>query len=570
MEEINIWKLLAGIGIFLFGLYLLEEALRQLSGRTFKSILRKSTDNLLKAITAGTVATAFLQSSSAVTLMLLAFVGAGVLGMENAVGVVLGSNLGTTLTSWIIATIGFKVKIEALALPVVALGSLGLFFFGRPPALAAAFKGVLGFGLLFLGLDYLKQGMETLTAHADLERLAGLNLPEFVLAGVVLTIVVQSSSVAMALALSGLHTGLLDFSGAAGMVIGFNIGTTVTVMLGAVRGAPAKKQVALSHFLFNVVTGLLALLLLPLLLRLLHLLLPLDQEPLIGLALFHTLFNLLGILLFAPFTRQLARLVKRLVPEKNQEVALYLNSLSSLVPDAALAALEKEIVHQLLRVMRHNRQLLQVPETVVPAAQAETRQRLQQDRHDTAEEQYAKIRSLQAEMVGFAARLQQLQLREEETLLLSRLLNAARSAWQAAKTMKDVKHEFALLDSEDSGILTAELDFIRKEQQEMYEHLLRLFEPTDQQLLLTDLVQLSGRVAAEDRHLMDHLTQVVQQNALERSLISSLLSASRGFIFSSKQLVRCLIELKIPTEMQGIFEHLEDYSQAAQAPAPEK
>ena len=121
----RIWELLGGIGIFLFGMFQLEESLRKLSGRSFRKLIRKFTKSWFRSVFSGVVATAILQSSSAVSLMVLAFVGAGVLGMENAIGVIIGSNLGTTVTSWIVATLGFKVNIEILALPFVGIGGLG-------------------------------------------------------------------------------------------------------------------------------------------------------------------------------------------------------------------------------------------------------------------------------------------------------------------------------------------------------------------------------------------------------------------------------------------------------------
>ena len=123
--NLDVWKLLAGLGIFLFGMHLIEDSVKALSGRAFRRIIRVYTDGRLRAIGSGALVTALLQSSSAVSLMVLAFVGAGVMNMQNAIGVIMGSNIGTTLTAWIIATIGFKIKIETLALPFIGLAAVG-------------------------------------------------------------------------------------------------------------------------------------------------------------------------------------------------------------------------------------------------------------------------------------------------------------------------------------------------------------------------------------------------------------------------------------------------------------
>jgi phosphate:Na+ symporter len=131
MGDIDIWRLLAGLGIFLFGMFLFEESVKKLAGRSFKLFIRKNTDNTFQSILTGTSVTAILQSSSAVSLMTLAFVGAGIISLENSIGVIMGSNLGTTITAWIIAVFGFKMKIEAFTLPIIGIGGLGIIFLGK-------------------------------------------------------------------------------------------------------------------------------------------------------------------------------------------------------------------------------------------------------------------------------------------------------------------------------------------------------------------------------------------------------------------------------------------------------
>ena len=152
--NLDLWKLLAGLGIFLFGMLLIEESVKALSRRAFRRIIRMYTNGRLRSIGSGALVTALLQSSSAVSLMVLAFVGAGVMNMQNAIGVIMGSNIGTTLTAWIIATIGFKIKIESLALPFIGLAAIGLIFF-KPSS-----KPFLVTRLL-IGLDFMKGSVES-------------------------------------------------------------------------------------------------------------------------------------------------------------------------------------------------------------------------------------------------------------------------------------------------------------------------------------------------------------------------------------------------------------------------
>ncbi len=297
----DLWKLLAGLGIFLFGMQLIEESVKSLSGRAFRRIIRMYTNGRLRSIGSGALVTALLQSSSAVSLMVLAFVGAGVMNMQNAIGVIMGSNIGTTLTAWIIATIGFKIKIEALALPFIGLGAGGLILFKPASRPFWVTRLIIGFGFLFLGLDFMKTSVESFTQTFSLGQFPDYGLWFYLLVGTLVTALMQASAATIAIVLTALNSGLITFDIGAVMVIGANIGTTITVLLGAIGGVQAKKRVSLSHLVFNVITGAAAFLGLPLLVWIISFVVDIRSDSLMGLALFHTLFNMLGVVLFFPF-----------------------------------------------------------------------------------------------------------------------------------------------------------------------------------------------------------------------------------------------------------------------------
>ncbi len=201
MAEFDYWKLLAGVGIFLFGMQLLETSVKDLSGKAFRRIIRDYTNTRLKAIANGVLVTAILQSSSAVSLMVLAFVGAGIMQMENAVGVIIGSNIGTTLTAWIVATVGFKMKIEAFALPFIGIAAAGLVLFRPGTRTAHLTRLLIGFGFLFLGLDYMKTSVEHFAKDFDPQHLRNLALWTYLLIGILLTAVMQASAATFAITL---------------------------------------------------------------------------------------------------------------------------------------------------------------------------------------------------------------------------------------------------------------------------------------------------------------------------------------------------------------------------------
>lgn len=300
--SLDLWKLLAGLTIFLYGMFLLEDSIKAMSGKAFRQMIRYYTNSRLRSIGSGAFITAILQSSSAVALMVLAFVGAGVMTMENGMGVMMGANIGTTITSWIVAIFGFKLKIESFALPLIASGGLIFIAFGPSSKLFQGSRLLIGFGFLLLGLDFMKTSVENYAQHIDLSSLADYGRWLYLLFGILITALMQSSSASIAIILTGLNSGLINFDTSVAMVIGANIGTTVTVLLGSVGGIQSKKRVSTSHLIFNLVTGIIAFTALQPLSWLVAQFFNTATNAVLALALFHTVFNFIGVVVFFPLS----------------------------------------------------------------------------------------------------------------------------------------------------------------------------------------------------------------------------------------------------------------------------
>ncbi|HMB72921.1 MAG TPA: Na/Pi symporter, partial [Gammaproteobacteria bacterium] len=348
---IDWWQPLAGLGLFLFAMRQIEAAIEQASGRSVRVFLRRNTDNPLQGVLTGTAVTAILQSSSLVGLMMLALVGAGVIRMRNALAVVFGANLGTTFTGWIVATIGFKLDLDALALPLVGIGGLAYVLTSKQVSHQAA-RFVLSLGLLLMGLAFMKGAVDDIGAFVDLESLADFSPMQFLLFGALISAIVQSSSATMAITLSALYGGVIDLPAAAAVAIGADLGTTSTVLLGAIRGSAPKKRVAAGHFLFNLVTDLLAFVLRMPLLAIVALVG--ISDDLIALVAFHSLFNLIGLLLFLPVIRHVGDFLEGRFEDTDVTVSRHLVSAAASVPEPALEAVELETSHLLRRVIEQN------------------------------------------------------------------------------------------------------------------------------------------------------------------------------------------------------------------------
>jgi phosphate:Na+ symporter len=302
--------LAGGIGLFLLGMRLMTDGLRVAAGSALRDILARGTRTTGHGILSGALITAIVQSSSAVTVATLGFVNAGLMGLSQAIAVILGANVGTTMTGWLIALVGLKIDVGLLALPVIGLGMGLRLVRGANPG-GALGEALAGFGVFFLGIDVLAGAFEGLSARAvDLAHPGGVaGVLAFVGLGFLLTVLTQSSSAAIALVLTGAAGGVLPLNAAAAAVIGANVGTTVTAVLGSIGATANARRVAMAHVGFNLGTAVVALALLPLLLHLItgtRTALGLDTPPVTLLAAFHTTFNVIGVLLFWPLAAPLA------------------------------------------------------------------------------------------------------------------------------------------------------------------------------------------------------------------------------------------------------------------------
>lgn len=319
MNFTQISNLVGGLGVFLFGMKLMSESLQHAAGDRLKSLLSKMTSNKFSSVLSGLAITATIQSSSATTVMVVGFVNAGLLTLTQAIGVVMGANIGTTITAWLVALLGFKVKISLFALPMISVGVALLF--ARRDKLNSWGNALIGFGLLFLGLNFLKASVPDVTKHPEtfqfLSQYAGqgaLSTLIFIGIGTLITVIIQSSSATMTITITLAYMGHIPYDAAIAMVLGENIGTTITANLAAIAGNRNAKKAAFAHTIFNVLGVIWILLLLSPILSLIKFFIPGDpmidsQSTRFHISSFHTLFNILNTLILVWFIPQIEKVV---------------------------------------------------------------------------------------------------------------------------------------------------------------------------------------------------------------------------------------------------------------------
>ena len=349
MTFLMIGTLLGGVGLFLLGMTLMTDGLKLAAGKTLRNILENSTKTPIRGILSGSLITSIVQSSGVVTVAIIGFVNAGLMSLGQAVSVIYGSNIGTTMTSWLVALIGFKLNIKAFALPAIGLGMMLRLIRGST-RWGAIGEALAGFGVFFIGIDVLKSGFEGLGGGIQLawQGDGPVTILVYLIIGFFLTVIMQSSSAAIAIILTAAAGGVISMADAAVTVIGANVGSTSTAGLAVIGATPNAKRVAAAHVAFNVITGTVALLLLPLLLKFLT-----TIQDMLGsgagsvtiLAMFHTLFNILGVFILWPLTGLMIRQLKALFrsAEEDEAKPVYLDRNVISTPYLAMHALEKEL-----------------------------------------------------------------------------------------------------------------------------------------------------------------------------------------------------------------------------------
>lgn len=366
------FTLLGALGMFLYGMTLMSESLQKVAGDRLRSFLATMTSTPLKRVLTGTAITALVQSSSATTIMVVSFVNAGLLSLANAVGVIMGANIGTTFTAWITA-LGFSVDIAIFSVPLMAFGFV--MNSSKDPKKKHIGGFIIGFAIMFLGLSFMKNASGELLADKEammafLSHFTGFGFGSvliFLSVGAILTIVLQASSATMAITMLLATSGLIGFDLAAAMVLGENIGTTITANMAASVGNASAKRAARAHTTFNIIGVLWVLILYHPFLKLIGLIMTLFGLPnpvfadlaspdgltqfslLYGIATLHTLFNVTNTLLLIWFVPQIVSFVTWLVkiPEGEEEVfrLKYISGGLLNTAELSLDEAKREIVH---------------------------------------------------------------------------------------------------------------------------------------------------------------------------------------------------------------------------------
>lgn len=479
-------ELLGALGLFLFGMKVMSDALLELAGNRMRSVLASLTSNRFKGIGTGFLITAIIQSSSATTLMVVGFANAALLTLPQAISVIMGANIGTTVTAWLITLIGFKVSMGAMALPAIAMGFLLVVSKKENWRHLGGF--IVGFGLLFLGLDLLRDYLPDLNRYPEvlsfIKHYTDFGFGSvllFLLIGTLLTVVLQSSSATMALTLVMTSEGWIPFELACALVLGENVGTTITANLAAFMGNYRAKQTALAHLMFNIFGVVWMLVLLgPFLQGIKWFVMELGgNSPFssrgdipVAISIFHTAFNLANTLLLIWLLKPLSNWIARIVPEqapneREIEEPKFLTEQAMTYPQTAIAAIEQEsrylLEHAIYEIIVHALHLHRKdifseedPETVVRISK--------EDMKTNVRELYlTKVKRIYSLIIAYSTRSQsRLHLSEEQHRRISELKRANRLMVEVLRNAADLNRNVSVYLGNTSTIMADQYDDFRR------------------------------------------------------------------------------------------------------------
>ncbi|MEN8248628.1 MAG: Na/Pi symporter [Bacteroidota bacterium] len=458
----------AGVAILLFGMIALEKGFKSLTEGPFKRLLQNATNRFYKSFTVGMVATAILQSSSMISVITISFLSTGLLALSQGIGIIFGANLGTTATAWLIASLGLKINISAMALPMIVFGVL--FLFQKSNTFKAVGNVLAGMGFLFLGIHFMKEGFELYKEGIDLSQYAiegWVGILIFVGIGVLITVILQSSSATMALILTALAAGQVSYFNALALAIGANVGTTITAILGALGTNAPGKRLATAHLIFNFMTAFLAVVLINQFVWIVQWISGIfnvsETDFTTQFAIFHTLFNLLGVIVLSPFVKIMVRFLEKYIVQKETRVEepKFISELALISTQSARSALineSKNLFENASDILVEGLGLERKAILVDELSEKELELKRQSD---ISENYFYRVKNIYGKIIEFASKAQELSDDKEFIKEIYKIKQGNRYFVDAIKDVRQLQKNIYKFSTTDNEFINKEYNLLR-------------------------------------------------------------------------------------------------------------
>ncbi|MGJ0288603.1 Na/Pi cotransporter family protein [Aliarcobacter cryaerophilus] len=542
----NFTVILSGIAIFIIGMFFMQDGFKQLSGGILEKLLEKFTSNTLYAIATGFLSTSVVQSSTIITLIVVSFLSAELLTLVQAVGIVFGSNVGSTTTAWIVSSLGVDVKISTYAFPMLVFGVVLRFF--KSNGVKGSGNVLLGLGFIFLGISYMKDGFDIMKNSIDLASYAMegyLGIIVYILIGILITVVIQSSAATLAIVITALNADSITYVNAIALAIGANVGTTLTTILASFASNENGKRVALIHFLFNLISATFITILIYQFIDLTDFIAPFlgvsDNNYGMKLALFHTIFSVTGVILLTPAISLLVKLSEKLIQKKVSSASKpkYLNQSVLSNPDASLAALKKEIINLYENCQKAMLHALNIHTTGLTRETLKVQLAKELTIIDTdIDEIYQKnLKALYSEIVKFSSFAQE-NMFDFQHKKVDELKRAAVLLVEVLRDTRDIQKNVNFYLKSKNEYIKEEYNILRKELAEMLIDIntLSMLENDSDQLTQFELIKTE--LAHNDLASSEELDTLIREDKIKATMATSYMNDSATGYSIQKKLVK--------------------------------
>ncbi len=553
----NIFDFIWWLWLFILWIFLFDEAIKKLTTNSFKTLIQKTTNTLFKSIWTGTVSTVILQWSTAVALIAVSFVAAGIININSAVWVILWANLGTPIVSVILWNLWLRISFASVAMPVIWIFAFLLFMFSKNDTLKNVFKIVVGLALLFLGLGYVNDSMIFLSWYVEFDKLASYPIILYFLIWLLLTVITNSSSIPIVLILTAANTGLINYPMWIMFILGSFLGTTSTTILGSLDGNYLKKQVAYSHFFFNLFSTIFGFLTYRLFETILSWL-PVDKV--LWLSIFAVMFKVITVLLILPFFRYFVAFITKLFPKKHTHLWLSIENISPNVVDASMLAIRKDQISLLKKIFKYILNIWSINEKEVLKMDVNGKNfeptEVFFDKY-RLEMQYNIIKEIEQKLVVFQTQLKNEQLSAQDQDELYLYIWALGKMISAAKYMKDVTKGIMNMQYSQNKWISSKYYDYRQKLAQLYKDISLVIDGKDDTDLLERMISLMESIKITDEDFVWEFTWNFGKNDLDQTILSDALHVNRYFYLSCLDLISALKNLFLSPEHRKLLEKIE-------------
>ncbi|MCK9490616.1 MAG: Na/Pi symporter [Sulfurimonas sp.] len=557
--------LLSGIAIFIIGMVFMQDGFKLLSGGILDKLLQKFTSNLFYSILTGVISTSLVQSSTITSLIVISFLSVELLTLVQGVGIIFGANLGSTTTAWIISSLGVDVKISLYAMPLIVFGVV--LRFSKNNAYKGLGNVLLGLGFIFLGIAYMKEGFDTLKDSIDLAAYSMegiLGILVYIVIGIVVTVVIQSSAATLAIVITALNADSIIYINALALVIGANLGTTLTAILASLTSNENGKRVAFAYFVFNLVTAIIVTVFITYISNFVDLFAPYlsidDDNYGMKLALFHTLFSVIGLLILSPFVSEIVSLSERLIKKKvsAHSKPKYLLDANLTLPEAAIVSIKKEIINlyeNCQRAMLHAINLHTSNLKTKEDLEVQISKEVTKINTDIDEIYQSNLKILYSEIIKYSSFAQE-NMTSSQQQKIGELKRSAKLIVEVLKDTRDIQKNLNFYLKSRNSFIKNEYNMLRKELAAILIDINIINSTEDEIERLTQLEVLKSTIQANDLTNTAKTDKLIREGHIKATMATSLMNDSATIYSTQKKLLEMATILFIDNKLiKEIGEH---------------